>query len=81
MGSQPETEAGLQVVKHQILATRSAVSDKGPGPSALQKRISTKTESSEVSEVFIKGKRVQYMRIETQADSEGESLSCTLMAV
>ena len=30
------------------------VGDKGPGPSALQTRISTKTESSEASEVFIK---------------------------
>ena len=31
------------------------VSDKGPGPLALQKRISTKIESSEASKVFIKG--------------------------
>ena len=68
-------------MKHQILATRSVVNDKGPGPSALQKRISTKTESSDVSKVFIKRKRVQYVWIETQADSEGESLSCTLMTV
>jgi len=35
--------------KHQILATRAVVSDKGPGPSVLQQRISTKTESSEAS--------------------------------
>ena len=33
------------------------VSDKGPGPSTLQKRFSTKTESSEASEVFIKRKK------------------------
>ena len=30
------------------------VSDKGPGPSAMQKRIPTKMESSEASTVFIK---------------------------
>ena len=45
--------------KHQILATRTVVSDKGPGPSALQKRFSTKTESSEASKAFIKGEMVQ----------------------
>lgn len=34
------------------------VSDKGPGPSALQKRVSTKTESSEeASRVFIRKKK------------------------
>ena len=36
------------------------ISDKGPGPTALQKRISRKTESSEASKVFIKGEKVQY---------------------
>ena len=40
--------------KHQILATRTVVSDKGPGPSALQKGISIKTGSSEASHMFIK---------------------------
>ena len=35
------------------------VRDKGPGPSALQKRFSTKTESSEASKAFIKGEMVQ----------------------
>ena len=42
---------------------RTVVSDKGPGPSALQKRISTKTESSEASKAFIKGEIVQYTGI------------------
>ena len=58
------------------------VGDKGPDPSALQKRISTKTESTEASKVFIRReKRVQYVWIDTWADSEGESLSCALVAV
>ena len=33
------------------------VNDKDPGPSALQKRISTKTESSEANKAFIKRKK------------------------
>ena len=45
-------------------------------PSTFQKKISTKTESSEAGKVFIKRKRVQYMWIDTWADSEGEFLSC-----
>ena len=50
-------------VRQQILATRPEVGDKGPGPLALQKRISTRTESSEAS---IKRKRVQSLWIDTQ---------------
>ena len=42
--------------KYQIQASRPADSDKGPGPQALQKRFSMKTESSEASKVFIKRK-------------------------
>ena len=57
---------------------RTVVSDKGPGPSALQKRISTKTESSEASKVFIKGEKVQYA---TGVLRKRENQSCTLMAV
>ena len=50
------------------------VSDKGLGPLGMQKRIPTKTESSEASKVFIKRKkRVQYMWIDTEAGSERES--------
>ena len=56
--------AGWRRRKQQILATRPVVSDKGPGPLALQKRISTKTESSEASKVFIRRKKC------TWADSE-----------
>ena len=55
LGSQPEVEAGSLWRKHQILATSPVVSDKGPGPLALQKRIPTKMESSETSKVLIKG--------------------------
>ena len=51
----PEFGARLWQLKHQILATRPVVSDKGPGPLALQKRISTKIESSETSKGLIKG--------------------------
>ena len=31
LGSQPEFKTGLQKWKHQILAPRTMVSDKGPG--------------------------------------------------
>ena len=58
LGSHPEIEARSGWLEHQILATRSVVSVKGPGPLALQKRISTKTENSEASKIFIKRKRV-----------------------
>ena len=80
-GSRPEIGVGSWQWKHQILVARPVVSDKGPGPSAMQKRIPTKKESSEASKVFIKRKRVQYVWIGTSVDSEGESLSCALVAV
>ena len=54
LGSQSETEAGSQLWVHQILATSPVVSDKGPSPSALLKRISAKIKSSEASRIFIK---------------------------
>ena len=41
----------------EFLASRPVVSDKGPGPSALQKRISTKKENSEKSELLIRRKK------------------------
>ena len=51
------------------------VSDKGPGPSALQKRIPTKTESNEKGDVFLLGgKGVQHM-------AESEELKSLLMKV
>ena len=52
LGSHSETGAGLQRWKYRIIATRSMVTDKGPGPSALQKRTSTEMERSEASKVF-----------------------------
>ena len=39
LGSQPETEAGTRWWKHQILATRPAVSDKGPGLQLCRKEV------------------------------------------
>ena len=39
----------VKTVKACILATRPGVGDKGPGPSALQKRISTEMESNKTS--------------------------------
>ena len=73
-------EAGSQQQKHQIPATRLAVSDKGPGPLALQKRTSTKT--GVVKQVqYLLGGKVQYIWIDTWADSETEAPSCALVAV
>ena len=46
------SEARLQQWEHQILATRPVVSDKDRGSSVFQKRIPTKTESSEISKVL-----------------------------
>ena len=67
---------------NQILATILVVIDNGLGPSALQKRISTKMESSEASKVFIKKKKsIVCVDRHMGEHSEGESLSCTLMAV
>ena len=54
LGSQSKTEAGSQHWVHQILATSPVVSDKGPNPSALLKRISAKIKNSEASRIFIK---------------------------
>ena len=51
MGSQPQMRL-VEVVKAPV--PRPVASDEGPGPSALQRRISTKTESSEASQVFIR---------------------------
>ena len=67
LDSQTEIEAILWQWEHEILTTRPVVSDKGPGSMALQKRISTKM------------KTVQYMWIDTQADSEGKFLGHALV--
>ena len=40
-----------------MLATRPVVSDKGPGPSALQTKTSTERESSGASQVCIQRKK------------------------
>ena len=56
------------------------VSGRGPGSSALQKRIPMKTESNETSKVFFRRKRVQQVWIDTWVDSR-KSLSRMLMVV
>ena len=45
-----------------------------PWPFGFTERIPTKTESSETSEVFIRSKKVQYMWMDTWADSESRAL-------
>ena len=60
-----------------ILATRLVVSNKAMALQLCKKRIPTKTESSETSQVLIGRKRVHYVRIDTWVGSE----SCTLMVV
>ena len=53
------------------------VSDKGPGPLGLQKRISTKTESSEASKIFLRRKKstVHVYRGRVPESCPGDSLS------
>ena len=70
----------VTAMKAPNLAIRSVVRDKGSGPEALQKGISTK-EVVKQMKYLLGGKRVQYLWIDTWADSKGESLSCALMAV
>ena len=75
LGSQPEV--GLDCSGE---STKSYPLDQWSVTKALG--IPSKTESSETRKVFIKkGKKIQYVWMDTQADSEGESLSCTLMAI
>ena len=69
----PEIEAGSQCWAYQILDTKLMVSDKDSGFSALRRRISTKMESIEANQVFLRRKRVQYVWIDTRADWEVES--------
>ena len=47
----------VAVVKAPSPSHGPVVSDKGPGPLTLQKRLSTKMESSEASKVFIRRKK------------------------
>ena len=75
LGSQPEIEAGSQWWQHDILATRPVVSDKGPGPLALQERILTKTESSEASKVLRGKKSTVHVNRHTGRLRERESLN------
>ena len=45
----PETEVRSWQGEHQILTTGPEFSERGPGPLALQKRISTKAKNSKAS--------------------------------
>ena len=47
--------------KHQIPVTRAVVSDRGSGPSAVQKRIPTKTESNKANKVCIEMKNTVHV--------------------
>ena len=55
--SQPETGLGRG-------GKAPVVSDKGPGPLTLRKRIATKTISSEASKVFTKRKSTSSVRVD-----------------
>ena len=80
LGSQPEMEAGSWQWKHQILALRPVVSDKGPGPLALQKGISTTTESNEACEVFIR-RKTSTVAVDRLRGRVPELLSHALIAI
>ena len=45
-----------------MLVSRAVVSDKGPGPSVLQQRVSTKTESSKAS-IYLEEKSTVHVDI------------------
>ena len=65
LGFPARSWAGSWWWKPQPPATRPEVSDDGPGPSALQKGFSTKTDSSEPRKIFSERKKVQYVWIDT----------------
>ena len=73
-----QTEAEWCWWEHQILAARPVVCDKGSGPLALQKRIPIRWKV--LKQVFIKRKK-STICVDREADSEGESPSCTLVEV
>ena len=72
--------AGSWRWKNQILATGTVVSDKGPGPLALQKGISTKTESNEACKVFIR-RKTSTVVVDRLRGRVPELLSHTLIVV
>ena len=71
---------GLQQLGAGLGFPDSMVSDKVPGPLVLQQRISTKSESSEASNVFIK-REEKSVWIDTRSDSRREPLSGALLTV
>ena len=76
LASQPEIDAGSQQWKHQILATRPMVSDKALALQLCRKEFPQRWKVLKQVKYLLWGKRVQYLWIDTWADSEGESLSC-----
>ena len=77
LGSWPEVVVWPPWWEHWILTTRLVVSNMVLGLQPCKRRIPIKTESSETSQVLIRRKRVQYVRIDTWVGLE----SCTLMVV
>ena len=74
--------AGSQRWKHRIPATRPVVSDKTPGPSALQKRISQRGKVTKQVEYLLRGKMYSTCGwTHRQTQGETEWLSRTLMEV
>lgn len=71
LGSQPEPEARSQKGKGHILTTNQWSVTRASGPSALQKRISTKSKRAARQSIFIGGKGVQYVWIDPRADLKG----------
>ena len=80
LGSQPETGAGLGQWKHEILVSRPVVSDKSLALWLYRKAFPQRWKIVNRIKCVLRGKKVQYMWIDTGADLEGESLRCTLMA-
>ena len=64
-GSWPEIAVWPPCWEHRILATRLVVSNKVLSLQLCKKGIPTKTERSETSQVLIRRRRVQYVRIDT----------------
>ena len=75
----PEIEVGSCQGEHQILTTGPEVTERGPGPLALQKRIYTKTKSSKASKKGGGGSTACVDRY--MGRLREESLSCTLLTV
>ena len=54
----------------EALDSRPVLSDKGPGASPLQKRISTTMDHGETSKVLLRGEKVYYVWINTHGQTQ-----------